>query len=187
MRNEGSRCPNSFPYLSPSAMKRMLVSFKPYLPAFKEKSYFFFNATTYVADGKYVLTALPPTCMVGPDVIFHDIGSHCDTMALSQQVEAFASHFPPFAKQAKCFVGVDELAPYAVHCPQQFGNIEKIARNVWRVTIKNWLASTQYKRNTNTLVAALGPLGMSARDAAMGREDCLHCGGQKTFPFIMKW
>mmetsp|Transcript_44508 Transcript_44508/g.107794 ORF Transcript_44508/g.107794 Transcript_44508/m.107794 type:complete len:801 (+) Transcript_44508:134-2536(+) len=176
--------------LGDSNFARMFDLFRTFLPDFQHRDYFFYNSTAYYMDLKPMAASNPPTCMDRGennvvDIIFHSIGSHCDALTLSKQAEAFEMLLPDFSNQVSCFVGADELAPYAMFCPAKFGNYEKLVRNVWRVFAKNYMARKQYtnrKEHGDTLVAALGPMGLSARDVSMTMDDCVHYHNQTPFP-----
>lgn len=168
-----------------SNFQRMEVFFKRLLPNFYNEFYFFLGPDVYARNGRVAPISQPPRCRWNDtdvtDVMIVDHGGHCPAINLPAAATAYDQVNPSLPTQAKCVLGIDELEPYAKRCPAKFGDIERLRRNVWRVSAKNRVGRTSYARN-NIHVGALDPMALSIRDVSMKGEDCVHYASQDPFP-----
>jgi len=170
--------------LGDSNFVHMEPVFKRHLPKFHNSGYFF-RGHDFYGDMKVpdVPVSKTPRCSAGRiDVMLVDHGSHCPSFNMLGAEKEFNYVDPNITKQADCVLGIDELEPFSKLCPETFGDIERLRRNVWRVTAKNRIHRDSYSRN-NALVGALDPMSLSIRDVAMHDKDCVHYTVEEPFPF----
>ena len=170
--------------LGDSNFRHMGPLFHQHLPKFSYTGYYLFGHDYY---GNMSSERIPfsetPQCDTGyNDVMWMNQGSHCPSLSLPETQEDYEDVFPNLIKQASCVVGVDTLVPYTKLCPERYGYIQHLSRNVWRVMAKNRVGRSILQKN-NAVVGALDPMALSVRDVVMRQDDCVHYPALEAFPF----
>jgi len=170
--------------LGDSNFRQMGPLLRQHLPKFNYTGYYLFGHKYYGnTSSENIPFSETPQCDTGyNDVMWMNQGSHCPSFSLPETQQAYEDVFPNLVKQASCVVGVDTLVPYTKRCPERYGYIQHLSRNVWRVMAKNRVGRDILQKN-NAVVAALDPMALSVRDVVMRQGDCVHYPALDAFPF----